>query len=232
MWRIPCGGVPHLVCVHSERIVLRSHGVLRRGLAGERPSERILQCLQVTGSRLVLRFRGHPTRISHIAEVSELDYRGEVGVVIRMVTLSRDQVERLAELVAANREQAAMLQELVDTLRQAAQQGAGVRILAHPERGGEWPVLTPAEVARIYGVSAQMVRRWCADGKLPGAYKRPGGGWAIPLTALLEATHVPRPGRRPVGALATIAGLLKDRPEIAQAILASRNDEDRELPAW
>lgn len=153
--------------------------------------------------------------------------------MIVMINLSRDQVERLAELVAANGERAATLQALVDTLKQAAQKGTGVRILAHPERDGEWPVLTPPEVARVYGVSAQMVRRWCADGKLPGAYKRPGGGWEIPLTALLEATHVPRPGRRPAGALATIAGLLKDRPEIAREILASRNDdEERELPAW
>ena len=152
--------------------------------------------------------------------------------MIVMITLNRDQVERLVALVEAHREQAATLQGLVDVLKEAAQKGTGVRILAHPEHDGEGPVLTPLEVARIYGVSAQMVRRWCADGKLPGAYKRPGGGWEIPLAALLEATHVPRRGRRPAGALAAIAGLLKDRPGIAREILDSRNDEDRELPAW
>lgn len=76
-----------------------------------------------------------------------------------------------------------------------------------------------------------MVRRWCAEGKLPGAYKRPAGGWQIPLSALLEATHVPRPGRKPAAALAKIVGLLQDRPRVARDLLEARRTElDRELP--
>ena len=150
-----------------------------------------------------------------------------------MVRLDRNQVRRLLELVETDPKAATNLAPLRETLREAALRGEGVRILAQPENDAEEPVLSPPEVASLYGVSAQMVRRWCAEGKLPGAYKRPGGGWQIPLSALLEATHVPRPGRKPAGALAKIIGLLHDRPRLARELLeARRTESDRELPRW
>lgn len=150
-----------------------------------------------------------------------------------MVRLDRDQVRRLLELVETDPKSATSLASLRETLREAALRGRGVRILAQPQEQEEEPVLSPPEVASVYGVSAQMVRRWCAEGKLPGAYQRPGGGWQIPLSALLEATHVPRPGRKPAGALAKIVGLLQDRPQVARELLeARRTESDRELPRW
>ncbi|MBX6378556.1 MAG: helix-turn-helix domain-containing protein [Clostridia bacterium] len=150
-----------------------------------------------------------------------------------MIRLDPDQVHRLLELLEADPQRAAALSTLRTALQDAVRRGAGVQVLAGPNGEDANFVLSPLEVANLYGVSAQIVRRWCAEGKLPGAYKLPGGGWQIPLSALLEATHVPRPGRVAAGALAKIAGLLKDRPQVAQELLeARRGDDDRELPLW
>jgi excisionase family DNA binding protein len=36
-------------------------------------------------------------------------------------------------------------------------------------------VLTPGEVAKLFRVDPKTVTRWAADGKLPGAFRTPGG---------------------------------------------------------
>ena len=131
--------------------------------------------------------------------------------------------------ITIQRRQVALLNE---ALQEGLRDGDRVRIEVQME--GSLPtVLTPPQVAQIYGVSAQMVRRWCAEQKLPGAYKRPGGGWQIPATALAEATFVPIAEQSPAGALAEIAGLLKNRPDLVRKMLRGcSDDEERELPPW
>jgi excisionase family DNA binding protein len=58
-------------------------------------------------------------------------------------------------------------------------------------------MLTTEDVARRYGVTARAVRRWCEDGRLPGA-ERVGTGqratWVIPESAL-QGFEPPELGR-------------------------------------
>ncbi len=59
--------------------------------------------------------------------------------------------------------------------------------------------LTAAEVAERYGVNARTVARWCAQGRLPGAYKVGEGFrgiWVIPASAL-EGFEPPTRGPQP-----------------------------------
>lgn len=148
------------------------------------------------------------------------------------ITMQRRQVALLKDLVFSRKETAEQLGPFIEALQEGLRDGDRVRIEVQRE-GDLLPVLTPPQVAQIYGVSAQMVRRWCTEQKLPGAYKRPGGGWQIPATALAEATFVPTPDQSPSGALAEIAGLLSRRPDLVRKMLRGRaNDEERELPPW
>ena len=48
-------------------------------------------------------------------------------------------------------------------------------------------LLKPADVARILGVNARTVKRWAEAGKLPGAFRTPGGHWRIPSKAVAGA---------------------------------------------
>jgi predicted site-specific integrase-resolvase len=57
-------------------------------------------------------------------------------------------------------------------------------------------MLTPEQVATMYEVDANTVRRWCARGLLPGAVKEGSkyrGYWLIPESAL-EGFKPPKPG--------------------------------------
>ena len=56
-------------------------------------------------------------------------------------------------------------------------------------------VLGVADVADRYGVNPRTVRRWCAEGRLPGA-KLKGRVWLIPADALKEFKQ-PKPGPEP-----------------------------------
>ena len=146
------------------------------------------------------------------------------------ITMERRQVALLKDLVFSRKEAAEQLGSFIEALQEGLRDGDCVRIEVQTE-GDLPPVLTAPQVAQIYGVSAQMVRRWCTEQKLPGAYNRPGGGWQIPATALAEATFVPVPDQSPAGDLAEIAGLLGRRPELVQKMLRGRADEEeRELP--
>lgn len=46
-------------------------------------------------------------------------------------------------------------------------------------------LLTVREVAKRHRVSVATVKNWCADGKIPGAYKI-GNVWRIPARGLSE----------------------------------------------
>lgn len=40
------------------------------------------------------------------------------------------------------------------------------------------------EVAAIFRVDSKTAGRWCAQGKLPGAIRTPGGHWRVPRAAV------------------------------------------------
>lgn len=49
----------------------------------------------------------------------------------------------------------------------------------------EW--MTPPQVARVIpNTTPQGVRRWAADGQLPGAFRTPSGRWQVPWSAIVE----------------------------------------------
>jgi len=56
------------------------------------------------------------------------------------------------------------------------------------------PLLSAADVAAEYGVNTSTVRRWCRDGRLPGARHLNERAWAIPRLALADF-EPPRAGR-------------------------------------
>ena len=49
------------------------------------------------------------------------------------------------------------------------------------------PTVTLAEAARRSPLSVATLRRWLADGKIPGAERTNEGAWAIPIPDLVEA---------------------------------------------
>jgi excisionase family DNA binding protein len=51
--------------------------------------------------------------------------------------------------------------------------------LALPDTIEQAEVHTSTEVTEIIGVSDQTIRRWCEQGKYPGAYQTKGGHWRI-----------------------------------------------------
>ena len=55
----------------------------------------------------------------------------------------------------------------------------------------EW--LTTHEAAYRAGVVWRTIMRWLDDGRLPGAFKRPGGDWSIPTD---ELRKIVRYGKR------------------------------------
>ncbi len=49
------------------------------------------------------------------------------------------------------------------------------------------PVVGTAKAARLLGFTDRQVRRWCKDGKLPGAYQfARDSKWLIPVESLKE----------------------------------------------
>ena len=57
-------------------------------------------------------------------------------------------------------------------------------------------VLSVADVAARYDVTPRTVRRWCRQGRLPGAVRVGARVWAIPSEALKDF-EPPRPGPEP-----------------------------------
>ena len=45
-------------------------------------------------------------------------------------------------------------------------------------------ILKPEEVARLLGVNARTIKRWAESGKLPGAFRTPGGHWRVPAATV------------------------------------------------
>jgi excisionase family DNA binding protein len=50
-------------------------------------------------------------------------------------------------------------------------------------------ILKPEEVARLLGVNARTIKRWAESGKLPGAFRTPGGHWRVPVSAVEAVTR-------------------------------------------
>ena len=46
--------------------------------------------------------------------------------------------------------------------------------------------LKPAAVAKHFLVTAETVRRWCEEGRFPGAVKTPSGRWLIPASEIAQ----------------------------------------------
>jgi predicted site-specific integrase-resolvase len=62
------------------------------------------------------------------------------------------------------------------------------RELPHPpEPESVKGMYQPGELATILRVDPKTVSRWCAAGKVPGAFQTPGGHWRVPgyVAALL-----------------------------------------------
>lgn len=77
------------------------------------------------------------------------------------------------------REIDAALTHVPDLEVQSATQLVLQRLLHRPVSARNRAVwLTPAEVGRLLGASADSVRRWCEHGRLPGQ-RTPGGHWRI-----------------------------------------------------
>jgi excisionase family DNA binding protein len=53
-----------------------------------------------------------------------------------------------------------------------------------PQLSGIRTIFTPAALAQELGVSPATVRRWCAEGRIPDAYRTHSGRWRIPAEAL------------------------------------------------
>jgi len=51
------------------------------------------------------------------------------------------------------------------------------------------PTLSAAEAARAAGVSAKTIGRALKAGRIEGAERLPGGGWAVPVEGLLAAGY-------------------------------------------
>lgn len=51
-------------------------------------------------------------------------------------------------------------------------------------RGVVW--LDPGDAGKLIpgGVGAAAIRKWCREGKLPGAIRLPSGRWKIPMSAI------------------------------------------------
>jgi excisionase family DNA binding protein len=55
-----------------------------------------------------------------------------------------------------------------------------------PQVSGLREVFTPAALAEKWGVTPTTVRRWCAEGRLPDAWRTDGGRWRIPAEAMRD----------------------------------------------
>jgi DNA-binding CsgD family transcriptional regulator len=55
-----------------------------------------------------------------------------------------------------------------------------------PQVTGLRDVFTPAALAETWGVTPTTVRRWCAQGRLPDAWRTEAGHWRIPAEALRD----------------------------------------------
>jgi excisionase family DNA binding protein len=53
------------------------------------------------------------------------------------------------------------------------------------------PPLSPTEAATLLGVDVGTLKRWARDGKVPGAWRTPGGWWKFPREGL-EQLALPR----------------------------------------
>ena len=66
-----------------------------------------------------------------------------------------------------------------------------------PQVSGLREVFTPAALAERLGVTPTTVRRWCAQGRLPDAWRTEAGRWRIPAEALRDFDPpAPRGGDR------------------------------------
>lgn len=71
-------------------------------------------------------------------------------------------------------------------------------IVGHKTPGGHWRVdvesassdLTLAQYATVMQVHHLTARRWCAQGKVPGARRTAGGHWRVPAAAVSGAGTV------------------------------------------
>lgn len=72
--------------------------------------------------------------------------------------------------------------------------------------------LTTAEVADLYRMSQQQVRRWCEAGQIQ-AYRGPGGSWRIPSFQFRKVGILTafKKERRPIE---DVAGVWKDRDDL------------------
>lgn len=90
----------------------------------------------------------------------------------------------------AGRELQRSLVELAEARRQWEQrvrEGSGIGTAEQPVLGSgarSGHEVTTTEAADLLGVSPELVRRWCRDGRL--AARRPGGSWLIDRGSVLD----------------------------------------------
>ena len=68
-------------------------------------------------------------------------------------------------------------------------------------------LLTTPEAAEHWRVDHKTMGRWCATGKIPGAFQTPGGRWRIPAAAI----HAP-------AAATTLTALIAQARQVADRI--------------
>lgn len=105
-----------------------------------------------------------------------------------------------------------VIQQLVRENPDQAKKGLKVTIDVKSHESLDVEYYTTAEVAEMYRMSQQQVRRWCESGQIKGI-RSPGGSWRIDASQFEGVGFLVPKGRRKRTDIKSISGAWKDNAE-------------------
>lgn len=116
-----------------------------------------------------------------------------------------------------------IMRQLIRENPQQAKKGLRISINIKSQDSPDTEYLTTAEVAKLYRMSQQQIRRWCESGKII-ALRAPGGSWRIQASQFEGvAGYVVPKGRKQKRDVNSIAGAWKDNKEALRELREERD---------
>lgn len=107
----------------------------------------------------------------------------------------------------------AEIRRMIHADPEAAKNGITIAIEVKGEKhAAQEDLLTTAEVAELYRMSQQQVRRWCEAGQIQ-AYRGPGGSWRIP-SFQFRKVGILAPFKKERRPIEDVAGVWKNREDL------------------